>query len=142
MEGEAEGVNPTPADLPSSKVEMRDPFLEELPSSAEDVIEMEEIRRNKRERDEVDRGRRKRRREEEHRGYKRSGEEPEKRQLRSRIPVTYEEFNPEWENLEVWAEDGNIQNEKYSRIGQLGRTGDKEKGEGKRWGVYTDLNLP
>ena len=81
MEGEGEGggVNPTPTDLPSSEVEMRDPFLE-------DAIEMEEIRRNKRERDEVDRGRRKRRREKEHRGYKRSGEEPEKRQLRSRIP--------------------------------------------------------
>ena len=83
---------------------MRDPSLEELPSSAEDAIEMEEIRRNKRERDEVDRGRRTRRREEEHRGYKRSGEEPEKRQLRSRIPVTYEEYNQEWENLE----DNNI----------------------------------
>ena len=86
MQGEGEGVNPNPTNLPSSEVEMIDPSLEELPSSAEDAIEMEEIRRNKRERDEVDRGRRKRRREEEHRGYKRSGEEPEKRQLRSRIP--------------------------------------------------------
>ena len=50
--------------------------------------------------------------------------------MRSRIPVTYEEFNPEWENLEVWEEDGKVQNEKYSRIRQLGRTGDKEEGEG------------
>ena len=56
---------------------MRDPSLEELPSSAEDAIEMEELRRNKRERDKVDRGRRKRRKEEEHRGYKRSGEKRE-----------------------------------------------------------------
>ena len=135
--GEGGGVKPTPADLTSSEVEMRDSFLEELPSSAEYVKEMEELRRNKRERDEVDRGRRKRRREEEHRGYKRSGEEPEKRQLRSRIPVTYEEFNPEWENLEVWDEDKTVQNEKYSRIGQLGRTGDKEEGDGKRGeGLY------
>ena len=140
--GEGGGVNPTPADIPSSQVEMRDPFLEELPSSTEDVIEMEELRRNKQERDGVDRERRKRRREEEHRGYKRSGEEPEKRQLRSRIPVTYEEFNPEWENLEVWEEDGKVPTKKYSRIGQLGRTGDKEEGEGKRGWVYTDLNLP
>ena len=52
--------------------------------------------------------------------------------MHSRIPVTYEEFNPEWENLEVWDEDGKVQNKKYSRIGQLGRTGDKEEGEGKR----------
>ena len=110
---------------------MRDPFLEDLPSSAEDAIEMEEIRRNKRERDEVDRGRRKRRREEEHRGYKRKGEEPEKRQLRTRIPVTYEELNPEWDELEVWDQEGTVQNEKYSRIGQL-TTGEKEEGEGKR----------
>ena len=79
----------------------------------------------------MDRGRRKRRREEEHRGYKRSGEEP------SRILVTYEEFNPEWENLEVWDEEGAVQNEKYSRIGQLRRTGDKEEGEGERGkGLY------
>ena len=35
--GERGGINPTPADLPSSEVEMRDPLLEELPSSAEDV---------------------------------------------------------------------------------------------------------
>ena len=77
--GDGGGVNPTSADLPSREVEMRDPFLEELPFSAEDVIEMEEIRRNKQERDEVDRERRKRRREEELRGYKRSGEEPKKR---------------------------------------------------------------
>ena len=108
--GEGGGVNPTPTDLPSSKVEMRDPFLEELPSREENEIEMEELQRNKRQRDEVERGRRKRRREEEHRGYKRSGDEPEKRQLRPRIPATYEEFNPEWENLEVWDEDGTVQN--------------------------------
>ena len=134
--GEGGGVNPTPTDLPSSEEEMRDPFLEDLPSSAEDAIEMEEIRRNKRERDEVDRGRRKRRREEEHRGYKRKGEEPEKRQLRTRIPVTYEELNPEWDELEVWDQEGTVQNEKYSRIGQL-RTGDKEEGEGERGeGLY------
>ena len=76
-------------------------------------------------------------REEEHRGYKRSGEEPEKRQLRSRIPVTYVEYNPEWANLEVWDEEGAVQNEKYSRIGQLRRTGDKEEGEGERGkGLY------
>ena len=129
MEGEGEGVNPTPTSLPSNEVEMRDPSLEELLSSPEDAIEMEEIRRNKRERDEVDRGRRKRRREEEHRGYKRKGEEPEKRQLRTRIPVTYEELNPDWDELEVWDQEGTVQNEKYSRIGQL-TTGDKEEGEG------------
>ena len=45
--------------------------------------------------------------------------------------VTYEEYNPEWENLEVWEEEGAVQNEKYSRIGQLRRTGDKEEGEGE-----------
>ena len=57
--------------------------------------------------------------------------------MRSRIPVTYEEFNPEGENLEVWEEDGNVQNKKYSRIGQLGKTGDKEEGNGKRGeGLY------
>ena len=89
---------------------MRDPFLEELPSREENEIEMEELQRNKWQRDEVERGRRKRRREEAHRGYKRSGDEPEKRQLRPRIPATYEEFNPEWENLEVWDEDGTVQN--------------------------------
>ena len=38
----------------------------------------------------------------------------------------------EWENLEVWDKDGTVQNEKYSSIGQLGRTGDKVEGEGKR----------
>ena len=43
---------------------MRDPFLEELPSREEDGIEMEELQRNKQERDEVERGRRKMRREE------------------------------------------------------------------------------
>ena len=85
----------------------------------------------------MDRGRRKRIREEEHRGYKRKGEEPEKRQLRARIPVTSEEFNPEWENLEVWDQDGTVQNDKYSRIGQLGSTSVKEEGEGKRGkGLY------
>ena len=120
MEGEGEGVNPTPTSLPSSEAKMRDPSLEELPSSPEDEIEMEEIRRNKRERDEADRGRRKRRREEDHRGYKRKGGEPERRQ-------------PEWEGegLEVWDQDGTVQNEKYSRIGQL-TTGDKEEGKGRK----------
>ena len=80
-------------------------------------------------------------REEEHRGYKRSGEEPEKRQLRPRIPATNEEFNPEWENLEVWEEDGNVQNKKYSRIGQLGRTSDKKK-QGEESQVPTDQTPP
>ena len=80
---------------------MRDPFLEELPFGEENGIEMEELQRNKRQRDEGERGRRKRKSEAEHRGYKRSREEPEKRQLQPRIPATYEEFNPEWENLEV-----------------------------------------
>ena len=65
---------------------------EDLPSREEDGIEMEELCRDKRERDEVERGRRKRRREEEHRGYKKSGKEPEKRQLRPRILPTYEEL--------------------------------------------------
>ena len=46
----------------------------------------------------------KRRREEEHRGYKRGGKEPKKRRLLPRIPTTYEEFYPEWENLELWEE--------------------------------------
>ena len=35
--------------------EMKDPFLEEFPSSEEDGIEMKELRRDKRERDEVER---------------------------------------------------------------------------------------
>ena len=67
-------------EVSSREEEMRDPFLEELPSREEDGIEMEELIRNKEERDELERERRKRRREEEHRGYQRSGEEPEKRQ--------------------------------------------------------------
>ena len=90
----------------------------------------------------MERGRRKRRREEEQRGYKRSGEEPEKRQLRPRIPDTYEEFNPEWKNLEVWEKDGKVQNEKYSRIDQLGRTSDKKgQGEGKSGSYRPDPPL-
>ena len=116
---------------------MRDPFQEELPSREEDGIEMEELRRNKRERDEVERERRKRRREEENSGYKRSGEEPEKRQLWPKIPAKYEEFNPEWENLEVWEEDGKVQNDKYSRKGLVIR---KSKGKGSR--VPTDQTPP
>ena len=40
----------------------------------------------------------------------------------------YEEFPPEWEDLELWE----VQIEKYSRIGQLGGTSDKEEhGEGE-----------
>ena len=115
---------------------MRDPFLEELPSREKDGIEMEELQRNNQERDEMERGRRKRRREEEHRGYKRSRDEPVKRLLRPRIPATYEEFNPEWE------EDGKVQNEKYSRIEQLGGTSDqKEQGEGESGSNRPDPHL-
>ena len=103
---------------------------------------MEELQGNKRQRDEVERGRRKWRREKEHRGYKRSGDEPEKRQLQPRIPATNEEFNPEWENLEVWEEDGKVQNEKYSRIGQLGGMRDKkEQGKGKSGSYRSNPHL-
>ena len=88
---------------------------------------MEKLQRIKRER-----GRKKRGREEEHRGCKRGGEDPEKRQLQPRIPAKYEEFNPEWENLEFWGKDGKIQNKKYSRIGQVRRPMDmREQGEGE-----------
>ena len=89
-------------------------------------MKMKEQRGEKRERDKVERGRRKRRREEEHRGSKRSGETPERRHIQPRIPNMHEEFPPEWENLELWEEDGKVQNEKYSRIGQSGGIHDKE----------------
>ena len=46
---------------------------------------LKEQRREKRERDEMERGRRKRRKEEEHRGSKRSGETPERRQFQTRM---------------------------------------------------------
>ena len=62
--------------------------------------------------------------------------------MRARIPFTYEEFNPEWENLEVWDQDGTVQNKKYSRIGQLGGTRDKkEQGEGESGSYRSDLHL-
>ena len=85
---------------------MREPSPEDSPYGGENKVEFKEQRREKRERDEVKRGRRKRRREEEHRGSKRSGETLERRQLRPRIPNMYKEFPPEWENLELWEEDG------------------------------------
>ena len=105
---------------------MREPSPEDSPYVGENEVEMKEQPGEKRERDKVERGRRKRRREEEHRGSKRSGETPERGQLRPRILNTYEEFPPEWENLELWEENGNVQNEKYSRIGQSGGIHDKE----------------
>ena len=49
MEGGGEGGGVNPTDLPYSEVEMRDPFLEELPSNTEDVKEMKEWRRNREE---------------------------------------------------------------------------------------------
>ena len=62
--------------------------------------------------------------------------------MRPRIPATYEEFNSEWENPEVWEDDGQVQNETYSRIGQLGGTRDKkEQGEGESGSYRSDLHL-
>ena len=62
--------------------------------------------------------------------------------MRPRIPATYEEFNSEWENLEVWDDDGQVQNKKYSRIGQLGGTRDnKEQGEGESGSYRSDPHL-
>ena len=66
-EGEGRGKNPFPVNLPSREDEMRETSPEDPPYVGENEVEMKEQRREKLEKDKVERGRRKRRREEEHR---------------------------------------------------------------------------